>query len=157
MLAFVYNCGDSWVYTKPKKFVEGKEGNYEYRVIGADGKTVIAVKAIDNPQDEITGIWATVIYQELTRKTYKLIEQKKVRTKKGFKGIYLKFKIEYSHEDYVYIIVIFEREERIYTLEFTTPEKYSKMYVPIFDRSINTFGKNNAFYRWLPNLCEAIF
>jgi hypothetical protein len=112
-------CGHPFNAATPPGFVDlgDRYRHGEYRAANADG-AVLRVRRFDNdPRGEI-GFWARVIERSL-REThgYALLDKRAVASRDGLTGVEMRFGHDEGRQPYLYRLVLFVTDDRIYLLE----------------------------------------
>jgi hypothetical protein len=115
----VTGCGHPFVAATPQGFVDLGERypHGEYRATTADG-VIIGIRAYDNdPQGELS-FWSRALERRM-RETggYALLDKHPVSARGGLTGIQMRFGHDEGKEPYLYEIVLFVTEKKIYLLE----------------------------------------
>jgi hypothetical protein len=118
-LALLAGCGRPFVPATPQGFVDLGERypDGEYRATTADG-VVISIRAYDNdPKGELS-FWSRALERRM-RETggYALLDKKDVQSRGGLTGVAMRFGHDEGKEPYLYSIVLFVTEKKIFVLE----------------------------------------
>ncbi|MFT3764876.1 MAG: serine/threonine protein kinase [Minicystis sp.] len=136
-------CGRPFVAATPPGFVDlgDRYGAREYRATTADG-VVLGVRAFDNdPKGEIA-FWSRAL-ERRTREMagYALLDKRDVATSTGLKGVQMRFGHDEGKEPYLYYLVLFVTDAKIYVLEAGGPKAEVTKQEAQIDWAIRNFAQ----------------
>jgi hypothetical protein len=112
-------CGRPFVAATPPGFVDldDRYGSTEYRATTADG-VVIGIRAFENdPKGELP-FWSRAVERRMREMAgYAMLERKEVATRGGLKGVQMRFGHDEGKDPYLYWLVLFVTEKRVFVLE----------------------------------------
>jgi hypothetical protein len=136
-------CSRPFVVTTPAGFVdlgERYEG-HEYRATTADG-VVLGVRAFDNDPKGAIAFWSRAL-ERRTREMagYALLDKHDVATASGLKGVQMRFGHDEGKDPYVYYLVLFVTDAKIYLLEAGGPKAEVQKQEAQIDQAVRNFAQ----------------
>ncbi len=106
----------------PKGFVRvDPPQSYTYRAVSADG-AVLSVRTEENPRDGTLEFWSRAIGNELIdARGYKLDARRDVKSLGGTPGVEMLMKSQLQGVDYLYLLTVFVKSERVIVFEAAGP------------------------------------
>lgn len=134
-------CGRPFVAATPAGFVDlgDRYGSHEYRATTADG-VILGLRAFDNdPKGEVS-FWSRAL-ERRTREMagYALLDKRDVATASGLKGVQMRFGHDEGKEPYLYYLVLFVTDAKIYLFEAGGPKAEVTKQEPQIDWAIRNF------------------
>jgi hypothetical protein len=125
----------------PEGFVELKPvGAYSYRAVSADG-AVILVRSVENPKQGTLAFWTQAVKNELVAsRGYTLDGESAVKTKGGLAGTELTMRTHLEGVEYLYVVTLFVRGNRVVIVEATGPKTALTPSLPKIREAIRSVG-----------------
>ncbi|APR86734.1 hypothetical protein A7982_12083 [Minicystis rosea] len=136
-------CGRSFVAATPPGFVDlgDRYGSREYRATTADG-VVLGIRAFDNEPKGAMSFWSRAL-ERRTREMagYALLDKRDVATASGLKGVQMRFGHDEGKEPYLYYLVLFVTDAKIYVIEAGGPKAEVTKQEAQIDLAIRNFAQ----------------